>query len=130
MGIMAFGDDLDRIAAAAQRDGDRVTGVLAAELLDGSRVYLCSYESGAWLALGDDAHPIGDRRAVHEAASLAALCEVADDLAGIDTGAPRLATVEHLDRVGAAVGAGLEQAFPAVEELASQVVARHLTPLA
>lgn len=129
MGIMAFADDLQRIAAAARTGDDPVTGVLAAELLDGARVYLCSYASGAWIALGDDAKPVESRRAVHEAASLAALCEVADDLAGVEGSEPRLATTEYLDRVGAAVGSGIEQALPSVEALAAQVVARHATPL-
>lgn len=130
MGIMALADDLQRIATAAHVEGDRVAGVLAAEILDGSRVYLCGYESGAWLALADDARPVHGRRTVHEAASLAAMCEVADDLAGIDAGEPRLATTEYLDRVGSAVGPGLEQALPSVEALAAEVVARHRTPLA
>ena len=129
MGIMALADDLERIAASAQRDGDRVTGVLAAELLDGTLVYLCSYASGAWLALGRDERPVADERTVHEAASLAALCEVADELAGAGADAPRLATTSYLDRVGAGVGPGIEQALPSVQELAAQVVARHLTPL-
>jgi hypothetical protein len=130
MGIMALADDLARIAAAAQREGDGMTGILAAELLDGSRVYLCSYESGAWLALGDDALPVGDRRAVQEAASLSALCEIAEELAGIEASEPRVATAEYLDRIGAGVGAGLEQALPSVQELAAQVIARHVTSLA
>jgi hypothetical protein len=129
MRIMALADDLERIAGAAQQHGDHVTGVLAAELLDGSRAYLCSYASGAWLALDDDAHPVTDRRKVHEAASLAALCEVAEELAGIEASAPRLATNDYLDSVGAAVGPAIEQALPAVQELAAQVVARHAVPL-
>jgi len=40
---MALAADLERIAAAAP--GKNVTGVLAAELLDGGRVYLVAYES-------------------------------------------------------------------------------------
>ena len=130
MGIMALAEDLTRIAAAARMDGDAVTGVLAAELLDGSRVYLCSCASGAWLALDVDGQPVRSRTAVHEAASLAALCEVADELAGIDASEPRLATTEYLDRVGAAAGPAIEQALPSVQALAAQVVARHATPLA
>jgi len=168
---MAVADDLERIAAAAP--GGKVTGVLAAELLDGGRVYLVAYESGAWLALDGGARPIESRERVHAAASLAALCEVAEesaggghlselrarlrelDLADADAAAaeleatiappPRLATNAYLDALGAAsrrleqalgdergspFAVALQQALPAVEELASQVVARHLTPLA
>ncbi|MDE3025495.1 MAG: hypothetical protein KGI93_08005 [Acidobacteriota bacterium] len=126
---MAPADDLARIAQAAQAHGT-LAGVLPVELVDGTRVYLCAYASGDWLALGDDERPVTSRRAVHDAASLSALCEVAEELAGVETSAPRVATTEHLDRVGAAVAAGIEQALPSVRALADRVVARHLTPLA
>jgi hypothetical protein len=146
--IMALVDDLERMAKAAEAPGERVTGVLAAELLDGRRVYLCAYESRAWLALDEDAHPLATRQAVHEAAALTALCEVAEE-ASPDTAEvvppPRVATNAYLDALGAAArrfehehgssgpspfGSALESAFAAVEELADQVVARHRTPLA
>ena len=126
---MAPADDLARIAHAAQARG-ALAGVLPVELVDGSHVYLCAYASGDWLALGDDEQPLRSRRAVHDAASLAALCEAAEELAGVETSAPRVATTEYLDRIGAAVGAGIEQVLPSVRALADQVVARHLTPLA
>jgi len=165
---MALVDDLERIAAAAAVPDDRVAGVLAAELLDGVRVYLCAYESGAWVALGDDGLATSSRERVHAAASLAALCEVAEESAGggdlpelrlrlrelglteADAAAaeleaailppPRLATNAYLDALGAAsrrleqtlgdeggspFANALQQALPAVEELAAQVVARH-----
>jgi len=135
---MALADDLERMAAAAAAPDDRVTGVLAAELLDGVRVYLCAFESGAWLALGQDALPLASRERVHAAASLAALCEVAEDSAGggdlaelrrrlrelglddADAAAgelestllppPRVATNAYLDALGAA-SRRLEQAL-------------------
>lgn len=125
---MALADELERMAAAAQSRGT-VTGVLPVEIVDGTRVYLCAYETGDWLALGDDGQPLTSRRTVHDAASLAALCEIAEELAGVEAGEPRLATTEYLDSVGARVGAGIEQALPSVQALAEQVVARHLTPL-
>ncbi|HXR12532.1 MAG TPA: hypothetical protein VN770_09570, partial [Gaiellaceae bacterium] len=146
---------------------ERVSGVLAAELLDGTRVYLCAFESGDWLALDDDERPVESRERVHAASSLAALCEVAEESAGgghlpdlrvrlrelaldeADAAAaeleatiqppPRLATNGYLDALGAAsrrleqslgdeVGSpfatALQQALPAVEELAAQVVSR------
>jgi hypothetical protein len=145
---MALVDDLERMAKAAEAPDERVTGVLAAELLDGKRVYLCAYESGAWLALDDDAHPLTSRQAVHEAAALIGLCEVAEEVSPDPAEIvppPRVATNAYLDALGAAArrfehergnrgpspfGSALESAFAAVEELADQVVARHKTPLA
>lgn len=84
---MAVADDVARIAAAAAafaEPGEEVTGVLVTETL-GRRVYLCAFESAegrGWLALDDDANPLGEQRLVREAASLAGLCEVAEDSAG------------------------------------------------
>ena len=85
---MALSDDLERIAAAAAvyaAPGERVTGIIAAEPIATGRVYLCVYESAddhAWLALDDDARPVTSRALVREAASLAALCELAEEAAG------------------------------------------------
>jgi hypothetical protein len=85
---MALPDDLERIAAAAVEHaspGERLTGVIAAEPLGARRVYLCAYESAeghTWLALDDEARPIENRQLVRAAASLAALCEVAEESAG------------------------------------------------
>ncbi|HEY6463249.1 MAG TPA: hypothetical protein VIY73_23940 [Polyangiaceae bacterium] len=143
---MALADDLERSARAAQAHGP-VTGVLVAELLDGTRVYLCAFESGDWLALGDDEQPVTSRRAVHDAAALSGLCEVAEELIPDPAAVlppPRLATNAYLDALGAAArrfehaqgvvgpspfGAALESAFQGVEAVAAQVLARHLTPL-
>jgi hypothetical protein len=80
-------DDVARIAGAAgdfAGPGEEVAGVLVAETL-GRRVYLCvfaSAEARSWLALDDEAAPLTDGRLVREAASLAALCEVAEESAG------------------------------------------------
>jgi hypothetical protein len=82
-----IGDDVGRIAKAAAgyaAAGEELAGVLAVDVL-GSRVYLCAFaaaERTSWLALGDDAQPVSDARLVREAASLAALCEVAEESAG------------------------------------------------
>lgn len=171
---MALTDDLARIAAAARAlagEGEHLTGVLAAEPLDVGRIYLCAYDTGAWVALDDGGAVLTDLRVVRGAAQLAALCEVAADLgggsdladlrarlrelreteapAGIEEAEeaaaavaaaledePRVATTEFLDRLGAlqrrlehALGTGsvspfataLQQAMPAVEELAAEV---------
>ena len=144
---MALADDLERMAKAAETPDERVTGVLAAELLDGTHVYLCAYESGVWLALGDDMAPLTSRQGVRDAAALTGLCEIAEEVSP-DPAAivppPRVATNAYLDALGAAArrfehehgsrgpspfGSALESAFAAVEELADQVVARHKTPL-
>jgi hypothetical protein len=84
---MTVAEDVARIAAAAAAfagPDEELTGVLVAETL-GRRVYLCAFESGngrAWVALDGDGQPIAERRLVREAASLAALCEVAEESAG------------------------------------------------
>lgn len=88
VGAVALQDDLERIAAKAVRHaeaGEELSGILAAELSAGVRVYLCAYDAGGghtWLALGDDGEPITDRELVRQAASLVALCEVAEESAG------------------------------------------------
>ena len=85
MGLL---DDLERIAEAAARhaaEGEELSGVLAAEPPTGGRVYLCAYANRgghSWLALDDDGSPIADRELVRQAASLVALCEVAEESAG------------------------------------------------
>ena len=84
---MTVAEEVGRIASAAAafaEPGEDLAGVHATETL-GRRVYLCAFESAegrAWLALDDDAKPLTDSRLVREAASLAALCEVAEESAG------------------------------------------------
>src|SRR5207248_11779471 len=81
-GRMTVADDVGRIASSAAafaEAGEELAGALVAEGR-GRRVYLCAFESAeghAWLALGADAEPLTERRLVLDAASLAALCEVA-----------------------------------------------------
>jgi hypothetical protein len=84
---VALTDELERIATAAQARaaaGERIAGVLAAEPKGFGRIYLCAYDSGAWLALDETEQPVTNERAVREAAQLAAVCELAADLAGGD----------------------------------------------
>jgi hypothetical protein len=84
---MTVAEEVGRIASAAAgfaEPGEELAGVLVTETL-GRRVYLCAYESAerrAWLALDDAARPLTEGRLVREAASLAALCEVAEESAG------------------------------------------------
>jgi hypothetical protein len=84
---VVLSDDVERIAAAAAgfaAGGEELAGVVPVDVL-GTRVYLCAFaaaERTSWVALSDDAQPITDARLVREAASLAALCEVAEESAG------------------------------------------------
>jgi len=86
--MVTLADELEGIAVAAASfaaPGERVSGIIAAEPLGAGRVYLCAYESDgdrAWLALDGAGRPVESRRLVRDAASLAALCEVAEESAG------------------------------------------------
>jgi hypothetical protein len=88
LGAMALRDDVDRAAQAAARlarDGEKVLGVVPAEAAPGERRYLVAYENGeerTWLVLGDDGAPVTDREEVRRAASIAAMCELAEESAG------------------------------------------------
>jgi hypothetical protein len=85
---VALLDDLERIAGVAAShaaEGEELSGVLAAEPPTGGRIYLCAYASRdghSWLALDDGGSPVADREVVRQAASLLALCEVAEESAG------------------------------------------------
>jgi hypothetical protein len=124
LAFVALSDDLDRIAAVASTfaaPGERVTGILAAEPFGAGRVYLCAYESDggehAWLALDDLGAPVESRRLVHDVASLAALCEVADETAGGGDVAELRATLADLREREAPEGIEeAEQAALALEQ--------------
>jgi hypothetical protein len=118
---MTAAEDVARVAEAAAgfaEPGEEVAGVLVAETL-GRRVYLCVFESVAgrvWLGLDGDGEPLTDRRLVREAASLAALCEVAEESAGgghLPELRARLAELRETDRPE-----GIEEAEAAAEALA------------
>ncbi|HLY86407.1 MAG TPA: hypothetical protein VKO84_07850 [Gaiellaceae bacterium] len=118
---MSVAEDVGRIAAAAapfSTPGEELAGVLVAETL-GLRVYLCAFESAdgrTWLALGGDAQPLTDGRLVREAASLAGLCEVAEESAGgghLPELRTRLAELRETDNP-----AGVEEAEAAAAALA------------
>jgi hypothetical protein len=118
---MTVAEEVERIAAAAAgfaEPGEELAGVLVAETL-GRRVYLCAFASAgghAWLALDGDAAPLTDRRLVREAASVAALCEVAEESAGgghLPELRARLAELRETDRP-----LGIEEAEAAAASLA------------
>ncbi len=80
---MGLTDDLARIAAAAGSFGE-VTGVVAAEPVGGTRYYVCSFggEERSWLVLDDAGGAVTRRETVRDAASIAAVCEIAEENAG------------------------------------------------
>jgi hypothetical protein len=80
---MPLTDELARIASAAERFGE-VTGVVAAEPVSGVRYYVVAYagEERSWLVLDDAGEPVTRRETVRDAASIAAVCEVAEETAG------------------------------------------------
>jgi hypothetical protein len=81
---MALADDLERIAAAAARHG-QVTAVLAAEPASARRFYLVALAAGderRWAVVDDSGEVVGRREDVRDTASIVAMCELAEDLAG------------------------------------------------
>jgi hypothetical protein len=80
---MGLPEDLERIAAAGARYGE-VTGVVAAEPVSGARYYLVAFggEERSWLVLDDAGEAVTRRETVRDAASIAAVCEVAEETAG------------------------------------------------
>jgi hypothetical protein len=88
LGAMALRDDVDRAAQAAAElagDGEQVLGVVPAEAEPGERRYLIAFERGeerTWLVLDEHGAPVKNRGDVRRAASIAAMCELAEESAG------------------------------------------------
>jgi hypothetical protein len=131
---VALSDDVGRIAEAAGRfasPGEVVAAVIPVEPSSGQRVYLCAFatdgEGHSWLALDDSAAPVSSRARIREAASIAALVEVAEESIALPVAAePRVASPSYLDSLGAATNAGdvagpLQSALPAIDELTRDV---------
>jgi hypothetical protein len=111
-------------AAAFAAPGERVEAVLAAEPAGGSRVYLCAFTNDAdrtWLVLGDDGKGLASRNAVREVVSITALCEVAEEIAGVEP-ALRVASPRYLDEIGSPE---LAAALGAIEALTAEVEAAY-----
>jgi hypothetical protein len=123
---VALSEDVSRIASVAARHrapGQQVVAVLAVESAAGERIYLAAFSDAEgrqeWLALDDDGVPVTNRARVREAASIAALVEVAEEAAERVAEGPRLASLAYLDSIGG--DSSIAAAIPAVEELTRDV---------
>jgi hypothetical protein len=123
---VALSEDVSRIASVAAQHrapGQQVVAVLAVETAGGDRIYLTAFADGEglqqWLALDHDGLPVTSRERVREAASIAALVEVAEDAAEHVAEGPRLASLPYLDSIGG--DSSIAGALPAVEELTRDV---------
>jgi hypothetical protein len=123
---VGLSEDVSRIASVAARyraPGQQVVAVLAVESAAGDRVYLAAFSDPEgrqeWLALDDDGVPVTSRARVREAASIAALVEVAEEAAERVTEGPRLASLPYLDSIGG--DSSIAAAIPAVDELTRDV---------
>ena len=157
---MDLQEELERIAEAARAyaaDSEEVAAVIPAEPSAGLLVYLCAFTAEAdrsWLALDADGEPVSDRALIHDAVSIAALCELADEAADADTALVgpehaverplRVASPAYLDAIGASArsrelalggsasspfAAAMKQASMAVDGLAMEVEASYKVPL-
>jgi hypothetical protein len=133
-------DELEAIAETARShvaDGEQLAVVIPAEPAKGMRVYLCAFEAGearSWLALSAEGEPVTDRSVVRDAVSIAALCELADELSGApDDVEPRVASPAYLDEIAAAGSPALAETLKegtlAVEGLLSEVESTHKVEL-
>jgi hypothetical protein len=127
---VSLSEDVGRIAEAAARyeaPGEELAAVVPVEPASGERVYLCAFAgvdgTQSWLGLDDGGSPLTNRTLIRDAASMAALVEVAEENAAIPAGdEPRLASPAYLDSLGAAAANGnlagaLQSALPAIDEL-------------
>jgi len=136
---MALDEELRRIAETAVtycRDGEELAGIIPAEPAIGVRLYVCAYRDGeetSWLVLSSDASPIEDRGLVDDAVSIAALCEVAEEAAGVEPDEARVASPALLDELGGnagpELGAAVQGAGDTIEELMRDVERGYKRPL-
>ncbi|HKG43961.1 MAG TPA: hypothetical protein VKB10_06925 [Gaiellaceae bacterium] len=131
--------ELRRIAEAAGAfagEGEEVAGIVPAEPGNGIHLYVCAFGVEAqtsWLVLDATGVPVQDRSLVHDAVSIAALCEVAEDAAGIEPDELRIASPALLDELGAQggvdVAAAITGATETIAELARDVERGYKRPL-
>jgi hypothetical protein len=123
-------------AVAYATEGEELVGIVPAEPASGVRFYVCAYggeEESTWLVLDATCVPVEERALVRDAVSIAALCEVAEEAAGIEPDGPRLASPAYLDELGAKAGAELGGAVKgstgSVDELLRDVERGYKRPL-
>ena len=136
---MGLENDLRRIADSAvvyAADGEEVVGIVPAEPASGLRLYVCAYgheDESTWLVLDATGVPVEERALVRDAVSIAALCEVAEEAAGIEPDAARVASPAYLDELGADAGPELGGAVKAatgtVDEFLRDVERGYKRPL-
>ena len=136
---MALEQDLRRIAERAAvyaEEGEDVAGIVPAEPASGFRLYVCAYGSEnatGWLVLDATGVPVADRELVRDAVSIAALCEVAEEAAGVEPDSARVASPALLDELGANAGPDVAEALKGaadtVEELVRDVERGYKRPL-
>ena len=136
---MELEKDLRRIAEAAARhaaDGEDVAGIVPTEPASGIRLYVCAYgseDATSWLVLDATGVVVRDRELVRDAVSIAALCEVAEEAAGVEPDSARVASPALLDELGAGAGTEVAEAIKGgattVEELVRDVERGYKRPL-
>jgi hypothetical protein len=133
--LMSLSDDVVRIGTAAEAyaaPGESVTAVLAVEA-GGERLYLCAFTGAhgaqTWLVLDAAGSPVTSRDRVRDAASIAALVEVAEEGAEMDGVEPRVASLDRLDAMGASAVSAIQTALPAIDELAKDIESNYKVEL-
>jgi hypothetical protein len=131
--------DLRRTAEAAvayAADGEDLVGIVPAEPASGLRLYVCAYrreDEAAWLVFDATGVPVEERALVRDAVSIAALCEVAEEAAGVEPDGPRVASPAYLDELGSRAGPELAGAVKGatgtVDELLRDVERSYKRPL-
>jgi hypothetical protein len=140
LGAVTLNEELDRISAIAARHAgadEHLAAVLVAEPTPGERLFLCAFVGAAgrtWLALDARGASIDARDRIREAVSIAAVCELAEESAGIaERTTPRVASPEYLDELGGSatteIAVAVQQGLGAVEELVREVEAAYKLPL-
>jgi hypothetical protein len=125
---MALDDDLRRIAEEAGRlaaEGEEVSGIVPTEPASGIRLYVCAYGDGeatTWLVLDATGVPVRDVQLVRDAVSIAALCELAEEAAGVEPEEARVAAPALLDELGAQHGADVSSVVAAASETVAELL--------